>query len=57
MKALRTATADDFKTGTALIDSEGNRHIVADKYDDGIWNTKGCNVVFENEAKYYKVEA
>jgi len=52
---LRTATIEDFKTGIILIDAEGNKHIIADKYDDGIWNTRSSNVVFEVEAKFYKV--
>lgn len=55
-KQLKTATTQDFKSGTILLDSEGNRHIISDKYSEGIWNTKGSNVVFENEAKFYTVE-
>ena len=52
----RAATTEDFKTGVVLFDSEGNAHRIADKYSDGIWNTKSCKVVFENEAKFYKVQ-
>ena len=51
----RTATKEDFKIGTVLIDSEGNRFGLRSKYDEGIWE---CNhrVHFENEARFYKVE-
>lgn len=52
---LRQATAEDFKVGTTLIDSEGNKFCLRIKYAEGIWE---CNkrVHFENEAKHYKVE-
>ena len=55
MRTIRTATEKDFKVGTVLIDSEGNRHGIRAKYAPGIWE---CNqhVVFENEAKFYKIE-
>jgi len=55
-KATRTATKEDFKSGLVLIDAEGNRHSLSDKYQDGIWNTRSCNVVFEGEARFYKIE-
>jgi hypothetical protein len=53
---VRTATLEDLKTGTVLIDSEGYEHIIADKYADGIWNTRRSSVVFEGEARFYKVK-
>jgi hypothetical protein len=56
MNTLRTATKEDFKEQSVLIDSEGNRHSLYEKYADGIWNTRGGNVVFENEAHFYKIE-
>ena len=53
-QVLRTATEEDFKVGTTLIDSEGYEHTIREKYDEGIWNTRG-KVVFENEARFYQV--
>lgn len=54
---IREAKVEDFKPGLVLIDKlEGWSLTLADKYDDGIWNTKQGNVVFEREAKFYLVE-
>ena len=52
---VRQATIVDFKVGTVLIDSEGNRFGLRRKYAEGIWE---CNhrVHFENEAEIYSVE-
>lgn len=51
----RQATIEDFKVGTVLIDSEGNRHAIRQKYDNGIWETNE-KCVFEIDAQYYKIE-
>jgi len=57
VKTLRAANIQDFKPGTVLIDSEGYDHVISEKYIDGIWNTRGSNVVFEIEARFYKIFA
>ena len=60
MTTLTTATKKDFKLGTTLITSEGYEFTITSKYDDGIWNTKsnsGSKIVFENEARCYKIKA
>ena len=52
---IRKATEKDFKAGTTIIDSDGNKFTLRQKYDDGIWE---CNhrVHFEDEAKHYFVK-
>ncbi len=59
--SLRTATKEDFKEGTKLIDKkEGWSVTIRSKYDDGIWEARaarGTVTVFEREAKFYNVEA
>lgn len=62
MTNLKTATAEDFKKGSILIDSEGYEFIVLSKYDTGIWeaksiNGRGSKVIFENEARFYKIKS
>lgn len=67
--ARRIATREDFRTGTTLFDSEGHEILIQDKYDTGIWNARvfgrlsnggiyrvGDKVVFEGEARFYRVE-
>ena len=59
MKNLRKATIEDFKVGITLITSEGYEFTITSKYDDGIWEARGVSgskCVFENEARFYKVE-
>lgn len=58
---MRTATLDDFKVGTTLFTSEGYGFRIICKYGSGIWEARGTEgqgdkVVFENEAKFYKVK-
>ncbi len=53
---MRQATKQDYKVGQILFDSEGNKHQIDSKYSKGIWNCKRGNVIFENEAKFYKVQ-
>ena len=36
MANVKTATAEDFKTGSILKDPEGYEFIIMNKYDDGI---------------------
>jgi hypothetical protein len=55
-KQYRTATAEDFKPGTKLITSEGYEFIIREKYADGIFNCMGSNVVFTNEARFFRIE-
>ena len=54
MTTLRTATKEDFKTGTTLITKEGYEFTLRNKYNEGIWESKE-KVHFENEAKFYRV--
>jgi nitrogen fixation protein FixH len=61
MAELRQATIEDFKQGTTLITSENYGFTILRKYDDGIWEARGTEgqgdkCVFENEARFYKVE-
>ena len=56
MKTLRTANQEDFKTGTILITSEGFEFRLTNQYDKGIWETNKSKVIFETEAKFYKVK-
>lgn len=52
---LRTATIEDFKIGTVLIDAEGNRFPIKSKYDEsGIWESND-KALYEGEARFYKV--
>lgn len=58
---MRPATVEDFKVGNTLITSEGYGFTVLCKYDDGIWEARGTEgqgdtVVFETEAKFYRVK-
>ena len=58
MTNLRVATVSDFKVGTILITSEGWEFRIMRKYDEGVWEARGVSgdkVVFENEARHYKV--
>lgn len=58
MKNLRTATASDFKIGTTLVSFGRYEFTIYNKYDDGIWearSTSGSKVVFECEARHYKI--
>ena len=59
MENLRTATKEDFKVNQTLITSEGYKFTILRKYDADIWEARGdagdVNV-YEDEAKYYKVE-
>lgn len=60
MKNFRQATKEDFKVGATLITSEGYGFTIMRKYDEGTWEARGTEgqgekVVFENEARFYKV--
>lgn len=57
MQNLRRATASDFKIGTVLYTKEGYKFSINEHYDEGIWNTRQGAVVFESEAKHYRVQA
>ncbi len=59
--SFRTATIRDYKRGTVLYTSEGYGFRILDKYDDGVWEARGTDgqgdkVVYENEARFYKVK-
>jgi hypothetical protein len=57
---MNTATIEDFKAGTILVDKhEGWECTLLNKYDDGIWEARhrsGDSVVFEREACCYYVK-
>ena len=62
MTNLRITTVADFKRGSMLMNSEGFEFILTSKYDDGIWESKSINgrggkVIFENEARFYKIKS
>ena len=55
VKMLRVAKKEDFKVGTVLIDSEGNKFGLRRYYIDGIWESN-YRIHFESEARFYQVD-
>jgi hypothetical protein len=52
---MRVATKNDYQTGNVLISSEGFEFKITYKYADGVWETNKNSVVFESEARFYKI--
>ena len=55
----RIATVSDFKVGATLYTSENFPFTIMEKYDEGIWESRGLrggNCIFENEARFYTVD-
>ena len=62
MKALKQATAADFKVGVTLVSPQGYSFTILRKYDEGVWEARGTEgqgekCVFEGEARHYQIEA
>lgn len=53
---FRQATIADLKPRAVIYTPEGYDFTIADKYQDGIWNTTKCKVIFEGEIHLYQVE-
>lgn len=54
----RSATHDDFREGATLVTKDGDKFVLTEKYDEGVWNARGLGggkVIFENEAQHYTV--
>lgn len=55
-KQFRVATVADLKPRAVIYTKDGYDFTIEEKYQDGIWNTTKCKVIFEGEIHHYLVE-